>query len=153
MVKRGYKTVYTDLAKAATIVPTTLRQFIKQQIRWKKGWFVNSYFVSKFIYKKQPFVAFSYFYPLTLVTLLAPVMATRALIYTPLMKNGGFTIFLYVMGSLLIAMLIVVYYKTVSRENKYWPYLFIWAAINTLVLSFLLYYALATIQNRKWGTR
>ena len=152
VIKGGYRTIYTDNAKATTIVPTTLKQFIKQQIRWKKGWFVNSYFVSKFIWKKEPFVAFAYFYPLTLVTILTPFMATRAILYVPFAKNSTSFVF-YITGVLLIAAIITLFYRFVAKENKYWPYLFIWSGINTIILSFLLFYALATIQDRKWGTR
>ena len=152
VIKGGYKTIYTDESKATTIVPTTLKQFIKQQIRWKKGWFVNSFFAGKFIWKKEPFVAFAYFYPLTLVTFLTPFMATRAILYIPFAKNSA-TFGFYIFGVLLIAAIITIFYRFVAKENKYWPYLFVWSGINTLVLSFLLFYALATIQNRKWGTR
>lgn len=152
VIKRGYRTIYTDEAKACTIVPLKLSQFIKQQVRWKKGWFVNSMFVSKFILKKEPFVALVYFFPLTLVTILTPFMAARAMIYVPLARNDFATLF-YLLGIFIITGLITIYYRLVARENKYWPYLFIWAAINTVCLSFLLFYALATIQNRKWGTR
>lgn len=152
VLKNDYRTIYTDEARARTIVPETLRQFIKQQIRWKKGWFVNSIFAGKFIWKKEPFVAFTYFFPLMIVTLLTPIMATRALFYTPFARTVDSTIF-YVAGVLLIGVLIVIYYRMVSRDNKYWPYIFVWSAINMVILSFLLFYALATIQNRKWGTR
>lgn len=152
VLKQGYKTIYTDTATARTIVPSTFKQLIKQQIRWKKGWFVNSVFASKFILKRDPFVALFYFFPLTLVTLMTPFMATRAVFYNPIFK-GGTTVTFYVLGVMLVSALIVLFYRAVARENKYWPYIFAWSAINMVVLSFLLFYALATIQNRKWGTR
>lgn len=151
VIKLGYRTMYTDRAKAFTICPEGLRQFLKQQVRWKKGWFVNSVFASKFIWRKQPFVAFTYFFPLIFVTLLTPFMATKAMVYNPLVK--GISPLFYVIGVLLVASLITLFYRYVSRNNKYWPYLFVWSAINMVVLSFVLFYALATIQNRKWGTR
>lgn len=151
VIKLGYKTMYTDKARAFTICPDKLKQFLKQQVRWKKGWFVNSIFASKFIWKKQPFIAFTYFFPLIFVTLSTPFMATKAMIYNPLVK--GISPFFYFAGVFLMASLITIYYRHVARNNKYWPYLFVWSAINMVVLSFILFYALATIQNRKWGTR
>lgn len=152
VLKLGYKTIYTDEARAFTVVPETFLPFIKQQIRWKKGWLVNSIFASKFIVKRDAFVAFAYFFPLTLVTILTPFMAARALVYTPLVKNTD-SIGFYVLGVMLVAALLAIYYRTVGRTNKYWPYLFAWALINMFFLSMLLPYALADIQNRKWGTR
>lgn len=151
VLRRNYKTMYTDKATAFTICPETLRQLMKQQVRWKKGWFVNSLNASKFIYKKNPFVAFTYFFPLIFVTLSTPFMATKALIVNPIFY--GTSPFFYVLGVFLVSSLIVTFYRAVSRENKYWPYVFAWSAINMVLLSFVLFYALFTIQNRKWGTR
>lgn len=152
VLKRGYRALYSDEAQAYTIVPDNLKQFIKQQVRWKKGWFVNSIFASKFVMKREPFVALTYFFPLMLVTFATPIMATRALIYTPLVERSFPSIY-YIAGVVLIGALMVIYYRWVARDNKYWPYLFLWSLINMVILSFLLFYALFTIQNRKWSTR
>ena len=151
VLKLGYKTIYTHEAKAFTIVPENFKTFLKQQIRWKKGWFVNSVFASKFIFKRDRFVSLCYFFPLIAITLIAPFMAVRALLYS--IHSGGESLIFYASGVLLIAGIITVFYRMVARENKYWKYLFVWAGINTVFLSVLLFYALATIQNRKWGTR
>ena len=151
VLRRGSKTIYTDDAKAFTICPDTWRIFFKQQVRWKKGWFVNSINASKFIIKTDPFVALTYFYPLVIITLVTPFMAVRAFLYNPIFRDV--TPIFYVIGVYLIAALTVIFYRWVSKENKYWPYIFVWSTINMVVLSFVLFYALATIQNRKWGTR
>ncbi|MDP3953788.1 MAG: glycosyltransferase [bacterium] len=152
VLKLGHKTIYTDRGRAVTIVPNNLKQFLKQQVRWKKGWFVNSLFASKFIIKRDPFVAFTYFLPLIAVTIITPFMAVRSLLLIPVINNN-FAFVFYFSGVLLMAGLITVYYRMISRQNQYWPYLLVWASINTVLLSFLLFYALATINNRKWGTR
>lgn len=152
VIRAGYETMYSDRVRAYTIVPTTVRQFLKQQIRWKKGWFVNSLFAAKFIVRRDPFVAFTYFFPLILVTLLAPFMATRAFLYTPFVHGLSSTLY-YMFGVLAIAGLIMVAYRYYDRTNKYWPYVALWAVFNMFVLSYLLFVALATIQDRKWGTR
>jgi hyaluronan synthase len=151
VLKRGFRTVYTERALAYTIVPDNLKQLLKQQARWKKGWFVNSVFASKFIWKKQPFVAFTYFFPLIVITLVTPFMVTKALLWNPIV-HGSFPFF-YILGVFLVATIITLYYRYVARENKYWPYMFAWSALNMVVLSFVLFYAFATIQNRRWGTR
>jgi len=151
VIRLGHSTIYTDVAKAYTICPTTLKQLLKQQVRWKKGWFVNSLSASKFIWKEHPFVAFTYFFPLIAITLITPFMATKALVYDPIVR-GVMPVY-YVMGVFLIAALVTLFYRFIARENKYWPYVFVWSGLNMLVLSFVLYYALFSIQNRKWGTR
>lgn len=152
VIAQGYDTLYSDRARAYTIVPSRVRQFIKQQIRWKKGWFVNSLFASRFIIRRDPFVAFTYFFPLMLVTILTPFMAARAFIYTPFVHGFSSTVF-YVLGVVAIAALFLVFYRLFSKENRYYPYVFIWAILNMLVLSYMLFVALLTIQNRGWGTR
>ena len=154
VIKLGYRTLYCADVQAYTEVPTTLKQFVKQQIRWKKGWFVNSLFASKFIVKTNPFVAFTYFFPLTLLTILTPFMAARAFIYTPIADGGGWSaVGFYLLGMSLVSLLILHFYRLFAPDNKYAPYIFLWAAINMVVLSYLLIYALFTIQNRGWGTR
>jgi hyaluronan synthase len=152
VMAQGYETLYSDSVQAYTIVPDTFSQLLRQQIRWKKGWFVNSLLASRFVVQRDPFVAFTYFFPLVLVTILTPFMAARAFLYTPFVH--GFTVtLLYILGVLAIASLFMVFYRLYSRENRYYPYLILWAVMNTFVLSYMLLVALATIQNRAWGTR
>jgi len=151
VLRRGYRTIYTDRAQAYTICPDNLKQLMTQQVRWKKGWFVNSIFASKFIWRVEPFIAFTYFFPLILITLITPFMATKALVYNPIVHGTG--PWFYIIGVILMASIITVYYRYVERKNKYWPYLFAWSALNMVILSFILFYAMFTIQNRKWGTR
>jgi hyaluronan synthase len=151
VLRRGFRTIYTDRAQAYTICPQSLRQLLKQQIRWKKGWFVNSVFFVPFVLRRHPFVALTYFIPLIFLTIATPFMAAKALVYQPLVE--GVTPVYYVLGVFMIALLMTLYYRHVRRGNAYWTYMFVWSAINMVVLSFILFYALFTIQNRKWGTR
>lgn len=151
VLRQGYKTIYTNKALARTIVPQTFLQFLKQQVRWKKGWFVNSLFAARFIYKDQPFVSYTYFFPLIVLTLATPFIAGKALVYNTVIH--GAPPFYYMAGIFLIASIITTYYKYIAPNDKYWPYIFVWSGINLVFLSFILLYSLATIQNRKWGTR
>ena len=58
-LRLDYFTIFSDDVEAYTVVPNNFKQFLKQQIRWKKGWFVNSVFATRFIMKKDPFVDLS----------------------------------------------------------------------------------------------
>lgn len=151
LLKRGEKTVYTRRAQAYTIVPSTWRQLFKQQLRWKKSWIINAFFTSRFIWKKRPFMAFFYYFPLILISLLTPIMAFRALIYTPV-SRGMLPLF-YIAGICLVTGLIAIYCRFIDQKNKYWPYLFLWSFLNLFVLSFMLIWAAIRIQDRGWGTR
>ncbi len=151
IIKAGYRTIYTDRVKALTIVPEKFRQLIKQQIRWKKSWFVNAIYNSKFIWKTQPFVAFSYYFPLIAVSVLSPIMAARAIFWLPTMHSA--LPLYHVAGLLLLAALFIAYYRFVAPENKYWMYFIPWTLFNLFVLSFLMFYAVVRINDRGWGTR
>jgi hypothetical protein len=52
-----------------------------------------------------------------------------------------------------MAALITVYYRYIRRSNPYWGYVFVWSTLNMIVLSFVLFYAMLTVQNRRWSTR
>jgi hyaluronan synthase len=151
LIKRGEKTVYNRQALAYTVVPSTWRQLFKQQLRWKKSWIINAFFTSRFIWKKKPFMAFFYYFPLILISLLAPIMTFRALIYTPI--SHGILPLYHIIGIILITALIVIYCRFVDPKNKFWPYLFLWSFLNLFILSFMLIWAVIRIQDRGWGTR
>lgn len=151
VLRMGYHTIYTDKARAFTIVPENMRQLLKQQVRWKKGWFVNSLAIAGFMLRTRPFIALTYFFPLIFITLITPFIVARIMVWSPIML-GTIPVF-YLFGIVLIATIITLYYRHASRENKYWPYVFLWAALNSVVLSFILFYALLRLNDRKWGTR
>ncbi|MES2470925.1 MAG: glycosyltransferase [Patescibacteria group bacterium] len=152
VIRQGYKTIYTDQAKSVTIVPSTLRQFIVQQVRWKKSWIINAFFTGRFIIKKEPFIALLYYYPLILISILTPFMAARALVYMPFTIGVASTLY-YLLGIALVTSLFILVYRAIAPENKYWPYMYAWSGFSTFFLTFLIFYAAATLQNRGWGTR
>src|SRR3989338_7224350 len=99
MIRQGYKTVYVYEAKAYTVVPERFKQFLKQQVRWKKGWLINSFRIAPVIIKQDKFVAFTYFLPLIVLTLVTPFIAFKALIINPIFL--GISPLFYVLGIML----------------------------------------------------
>lgn len=150
MLKNGYKTIYVAEAQAFTIVPNNLKQFLKQQVRWKKGWFINSMRASKFIVKKDAFVAFTYFFPLILLTILTPLIAFKALVINPIFL--GIPPYFYILGILLVTALLYVHYM-IYDGGKYGKYMFLWSILNMTILSYVFIYALYDLRNLSWGTR
>lgn len=151
LLKTGWKTVYADKARAYTVVPETFKKLLIQQLRWKKSWIVNFFITIRFIIKKQPFVTFFYYIPLVFISFLAPIMTIRALIYAPIV-NGIMPLY-HIAGVLLLTAIFAIYYRFLDRNNKYWPYLFLWSIFTFFVLSFMLIWAAIRIQDRGWGTR
>jgi hyaluronan synthase len=151
LLRDGYNTIYNDRALAKTIVPDSTKSLFKQQLRWKKSWIVNAFLTGKFIWRKQPFVSFFYYFPLIFVSLATPVMAFRSMIYMPLVH--GVMPWFQIAGVMLLTAVIVSYYRFVGRTNRYWPYLFLWAGLNLVALVFVMFWAIVKIQDRGWGTR
>lgn len=151
LIKNGWKTAFNHKALAYTVVPDNMRKLLVQQLRWKKSWIVNFFFTGSFIFKKQPFVAFIYYFPLAFISFLTPVMAFRSLILAPF--THGALPFYYITGILLLTSLIIMYYRYIDGKNKYWPYLFLWSLLNMFVLSFMIIWAVIRIRDRSWGTR
>lgn len=150
VIRQGYKTVYVAEAKATTVVPNTLRQFLKQQTRWKKGWLINSFKIAPEIIKKDKFVAFTYFLPLILLTLITPIIAFKAMILNPLIF--GISPLFYIAGILLVSTMLYMQYNIYSKE-KYGKYMLLWSILNMTILSYILIYAIYDLRNMKWGTR
>lgn len=150
MLKNGYKAVYCDDALAYTKVPEKFRTFFKQQVRWKKGWFINSIKALRFVLKKDFFVAVTYFIPLIIFTLLTPFIAFRALILTPVLQQE-FPL-LYIVGILLVSLLLYAHYE-LHTEEKYGAYMLLWSILNMTLFSYILIYALFDLRNMQWGTR
>jgi hyaluronan synthase len=150
LIKNGFRTIYLDDVWAYTIVPTKIRQLMKQQVRWKKSWFANTVRASRYMWRQEGFVAFTYFYPLAFITFITPFMAMYGLFYYTASHHAFPTH--YLLGALLVMML----FATVTgllNGRKYWVYLIVWAGVNTLFLSYLLPYAILTIRDARWGTR
>ena len=151
VLKAGYKTIYSDEVQAYTIVPENFRQLFKQQLRWKKSWIINSFFTGRFILKKNSFAAVFYFFPLIIISYLAPVMAFRSLVYIPF--NHGVTPFYYILGIFAITAGVVFLAKVYSGNRKYLGYFFAWQTLNMFLFTYLIVYAVIRINDRGWGTR
>ncbi|MBO0839968.1 MAG: glycosyltransferase family 2 protein, partial [Sciscionella sp.] len=77
-----WRVLYAPDAMAHTNVPDKMKQFLKQQLRWKKSWVRESLRAAKFIWRKNPIMALSYYIGLAL-PLIAPQVAFRAFIIQP----------------------------------------------------------------------
>ena len=150
VIREGYKTVYIAEAQAYTVVPNTLKKFLKQQVRWKKGWLINSVRIAPEIIKKDKFVAFTYLIPLIIITILTPIIAFKSLIINPIFL--GISPLFYILGISLVSVMLVTHYKVYSNE-KYAKYMIAYSVLNMTILSYVIIYAIYDLKNMKWGTR
>jgi hyaluronan synthase len=151
-VLRGWKVRYASNAVSHTVVPATFRQFMRQQLRWKRSWTRESLILGRFIWHRHPIAAVSAYVGI-LLTLVSPLAALRALIWHPLVQGSGLPL-VYLTGMYLMALAYGLYY--VVRKRHYDP-LWIWGtAFCFFYLGFLLwqtYWAIFTSRSSDWGTR
>ena len=79
-----WKTRYCQSAIAYSEVPSTMKKFIIQQIRWKKSWIRTFIFTAPFYYKNRSPIAAAIYYLQMVLSFLGPIVAIRNLILMPL---------------------------------------------------------------------
>jgi len=146
---RRWRVIYDSTAVCSTIVPSTMRQFFRQQLRWKKSWIRESLIASLFMWKRHPIAAF-YFYLGVVFPLVSPAVVFVALVL-PLLGFGEFS-YLYIYGTSLMALLYGVVYL-VRHKTNLWFYGLAFSIFYMTVLVWQTYYAFATVRRNHWGTR
>lgn len=148
-VLRKWKVEYCITAEATTIVPDQYKKFFKQQLRWKKSWIREGTNAARFIWKKHPIAALS-FYTNLLIPVFGPFIVGYVLYYSlvvhgalPLVYFGGLTAMSILFGSF--------YY--IRTESKYWWYVVLFTWLYSVVLIWQMPYALLKLRDTKWGTR
>lgn len=148
-ILRENRTGYQDTAICNTIVPSTYDIFLKQQMRWKRSWLRESLIAAGFMWKKEPFMALS-FYMGVLVPLLAPIIVLYNLIYIPL-AHRVFP-FTFIIGIFLMALLMSVA-QLFLRKSTTWIYGLWFCLYYEAVLLWQMPIAWVTFWKTAWGTR
>lgn len=146
---RRWRVIYDSSAICSTIVPSSMRQFFHQQLRWKKSWIRESLLASLFMWKRHPLAAF-YFYLGVMFPLVSPAVVFVALVL-PLLGHGQFS-YLYVYGTGLMALLYGLVYLA-RHKSGLWVYGLVFCFFYMAVLVWQTYYALVTVRRNHWGTR
>lgn len=149
LLRDGQRVLYDSHAHCTTMVPESTRQFLRQQLRWKRSWFRESLRACGFMWRRQPFMALS-FYTGFLLPLLGPAVVFRAMIYIPLFRLG--TPFVYLLGILLMSMLMSSSYLF-ARKSRLWIYGVHFCFFYLLILIWQLPIAVLTFWKPDWGTR
>ena len=152
-VLRDWKVRYDSDAVSHTIVPHTFRQFLTQQMRWKRSWTRESLIVGGFIWRKHPIAALSTYVSIVL-PLLAPIVVARALAWRPIVEGTG-TPFIYLLGIYVLALVYGLYYAIRTRryDDTLWVYGVIFVFFYLVFLVWQTYWALLTASRSTWGTR
>jgi hyaluronan synthase len=148
-VLKNYRTSYQDSAICSTIVPNKYKVFLKQQMRWKRSWLRESLIAGKFMWKKEPFAALSFYMGL-IVPIAAPVVVLYNLLYIPLTQSILPKTFL--IGLILMSLLMSIAQMFLKRSTT-WIFGLLFCFYYEAVLLWQMPIAWITFWKSTWGTR
>ncbi|HXU95610.1 MAG TPA: glycosyltransferase family 2 protein [Candidatus Nitrosotalea sp.] len=148
----SWKSVYVASALVYTDAPENLRGFIKQQIRWKKGYLRTNFFVNSFFWRKNPLIALKY-YTEFMTAFTAPLITFTLLFYEPIFLQNPLLTASVFGSSLLVGLAQGIDYKMRDPVAKNWKYKPLMDLIAFHMLSWLLFPVLWGFRDHKWGTR
>jgi hyaluronan synthase len=151
-VLRDWKVRYESRAVSHTLVPSGFKQFMTQQLRWKRSWTRESLIVGSFIWRKHPIAALSTYIGM-LLPLIAPLIAVRTALVMPIVHGAGAPL-LYLLGVYTMALAYGLYYA--ARKPRYdglWIYGVVFCFFYLFFLLWQTYWAIATARSSSWGTR
>ncbi|MDA3731994.1 glycosyltransferase [Niameybacter massiliensis] len=144
-----HRTSYQDGAVCSTVVPNKYKVFLKQQMRWKRSWLRESLMAGKFMWRKEPFAAISFYIGL-LVPILAPIVVIYNLIIVPITQKTFPTTFL--VGLLMMALLMSIA-QLLLRRSTTWLFGLVFCLFYEGILLWQMPIAWVTFWKSTWGTR
>ncbi len=154
LILRDYRILYDDEALATTIAPESWRQYARQQLRWNRSYLREIVKVGRWMWRKHPLPALSWYAMMWMPTV-EPVVIAAAMIVAPLMTllaGTGNIVWSYMLGVTAITMVWTMHYWERTGRRHWWAG-FLYTLSYMTFFSWQIYWALATISGRKWGTR
>lgn len=147
MIKNGYKIAYVHDAVAYTEVPTKLKQFLKQQLRWRKSFIRESFVILPFALRKNMLLSFE-----ILLNLVIPFLSLFArVLFIYLVFVAPIILVPLVLSIALIAILrnLLLFFEEPGVAFYSIPFAFLYE----LVIYWLYWIALFSLWDTGWGTR
>jgi hyaluronan synthase len=149
VLRSGYQVKYVPEAISITSTPDTLRGFLKQQQRWKRGFIRESTYTLTYAWKTRPVL----FLQILLCELTMPFMAfglTLALLIS-LAVNPLY--FLNVVLPSWLVFMVVRYFPILFYGKRKIPGLVMYMFLYEAILYWQFIHALFTVKNKSWVTR
>jgi cellulose synthase/poly-beta-1,6-N-acetylglucosamine synthase-like glycosyltransferase len=146
---RRWKVGYVRSARVTTVVPSTARAFLRQQVRWKKSFIRNLFFTGRYYWRRGLRVA-GFYYGHALWVLVAPVMVFRHMVWLPL-HGAAFVTLLYLCGVFLKGSMWAIAYRVQNPGDSRWVYRPMMSVLSALCLAWLLPYSALTIRRSIWA--
>ena len=148
-----WESVYVMTAIAYVEAQDTWKCFIKQQIRWMKGYLRSNLYLGMYFWRKRhPFISIVYY--LDIISCYAmPFALLTVLIYEPLALKQVWTSLAFVGFVILSALAHGIDMKLRCPESIMWKYMPLINVFRIFVLSWLLPFALWNFRKNSWMTR
>jgi len=147
-----WETVYVPSAVVYTEVPESMRKYLRQQTRWKKGYLRSTFFVSAFFWRKNPVIS-TLFYVEFMSVFVTPFVLFSIYFYEPFFLRNYWFPLTYLAGQFLIGFVAGLDYKFRDPSAKRWVYKPLMNMISSLVLPWVLLPALWSFRKNGWLTR
>lgn len=148
MLRSGQKVVFDAEAVSHTEVPTTIRQYVRQQVRWNKSFYREMLWSLRHIKKPHPYLLSD-----LLLQAALPFMLMIALGLTAWQATEGKeAIVRYVIVLMGIAVLRASYGVYRTKDPGFLLFV-VYGFLHVLVLMPVRLWALATMRRTHWGTR
>jgi len=149
----AWKSLYVASAIVYSDSPETLKRFVNQQTRWKKGYLRTNFYLSTFFWQGRNLLVSLIYYTDLLAALTQPFINLTVFIYEPFVLNNIWIPVAYVVGGALSGLAQGLDIKFRDPNAKYWRYKPLMNFMQLFILSWLLFYALLTFKKNSWMTR
>ena len=147
-----WKTKYVSSSIVYTEVPEKLKEFTKQQIRWRKGTLRAIFFLSTFLWKRNPVVSFMFY--INLISILTiPFIMVITIYYAPFVLHQYWLPAGLMAGIIGIGFAHGLDYKLRDPTAKNWKYRPLMNMLITFLFPYLIIPALWTFRKSQWFTR
>lgn len=149
VLEEGWNVVYNNDAEALTQVPTTLKAYLKQQLRWNKSFYREMLWTLKAVSRHHWYLLYDLTMQFVLPFLLMGALAHSLYVAIFLDHKHAFA---YV-GVLMGVALIRVSYGLFRTKDLGFYWFLVYGFFHVLLLIPNRILALATLNDGKWGTR
>jgi hyaluronan synthase len=152
---KEWKVVYVSSAIHYCETPESLRIWMKQLLRWKKGTVrTNTLYVSAFFAKKSVSVFMKIlFYTDLMAMFTSPFVIMLITFYYPFILHDYLPTAYFFIGFLIAGFVYGLDYRLRDRNAKYWGYSILIFLAQFFVFTWLLFPAIMRINNNEWLTR
>ncbi len=149
ILKRKYEVAYVAEAIAYTETPATVRSFLRQQLRWKRGFIREAIYALTYAWGSRKQLFFEML--LWDLTLLFFTFGLRVAILFVIFTQPLFFL-IFILPSWFLFMFVHYIFVYLEGKEKVWR-LFVYSILRELFLYWLNIYALFTARDKRWVTR